>query len=143
MAHRQGRLLHVAHHADDGVPGQLRVSDTGAKPDPLTDWILIGKFAFRQRFADHDHPGCIRGVAFVEQAAAPQRNPRGFEIARAHGIAEGAFLGGGMQFELHAVYIEIATQGQLTGERRGCDSAHLVHGFQGPSKKADTSAVIV
>ena len=141
LAHRQGRLLHVAHDADDRGPRELCVPGVGADANPLTDWILMGKFAFRKRLTDHNHSGRVGVVALVEKAAAPEWNTRGFEVARAHGIAEGAFGGGGMRLELHIVYIEITAQGQLASEPRGSDSAHLAHCFQGLGKKAGTGAV--
>ena len=141
LAHRQGRLLHVAHDADDRGPRQLCMSGVGADANPLTDWILMGKFALRKRLTDYHHSGRVCVVALVEKAAAPQRNTRGFEVARAHGIAEGAFGGGGLRLELHTVYIEISAQGQLASKPRGSDSTHLAHCFQGLGKKAGTSAV--
>src|SRR5215470_17512956 len=83
---RQRALLHIAHHADNGVVRRPGRTDLHALPEGL----LIGKLGAGQRFADQNRWRRGENVAGVEQAAATQRNAHRLKVIGTNCISKSA-----------------------------------------------------
>ena len=117
FAQRQRQLLHVAHHADDGVGRSVGRTDAQA----LADRVGSRKPPLRQRFADERDERSARAIV-ARRAARPRRsgNAHRLDVARADGVAEHAVRLGRLRrsgLEVHAVLVQVAAQRQLAGER--------------------------
>src|SRR6267143_1207560 len=70
-------MMHVNHHAYYRPPLGF------AKPQSLSDWILLFPKGTRHRFVDDHNKGVIFIIHRTETSAALDRNPNRFKIARA------------------------------------------------------------
>ena len=76
-------MARVAHHADDGHPGQTVVFACG--PDLFPQWILAGKELARQLLVDQRHRRLRFHVARSKAASAFQRHAQSGEVLRVSG----------------------------------------------------------
>ena len=135
------QLLHVAHHANDGVPRPVGGPDVQALPIGSA----TGEPSLRQRLADDDRSGAAATSRRIEQRGRAQRDAHRLEVSRGDRIAKRAAARRGIRprLEVHAVHVEVAAQRQLAGERGAVHARQLAHRLERLAKNRCVAAAVV